>query len=84
MMAAPLFMALPGFLWVGGEPNMVGQGGTDHARHRTLSIPARPAVAMDREPRESRYERAARGCLGRAFGCSGVELSALFPSAAGV
>ncbi len=31
---------------------MVGQGGPDHARHRTLSVPAGPAVALDREPRD--------------------------------
>ncbi|MGE0470698.1 MAG: hypothetical protein AB7L09_19205, partial [Nitrospira sp.] len=44
------FTVLPGSPWVGGRDNMVGQGGLDHARHRTLSVPARPAVAMDREP----------------------------------
>lgn len=31
---------------------MVGQGGTDHARRRTLSIPVGPEVTMDREPCE--------------------------------
>ncbi len=27
---------------------MVGQGGIDHARHRALSVPVGPAVAVDR------------------------------------
>jgi transposase len=40
---------------------MVGQGGTDHARHRTLSVPARLEVAMDREPCEPGHRRVLRG-----------------------
>jgi hypothetical protein len=32
--------------------SMVGQGGADHARHRTLSVSAGPAVSVDREPCE--------------------------------
>jgi anti-sigma regulatory factor (Ser/Thr protein kinase) len=54
-----IFMALPGSPWVGGKGSMVFQGGNDHARHRAVSIPAGPAVAVDRQPRELGRHRAA-------------------------
>jgi|CXWL01.1.fsa_nt_gi hypothetical protein len=56
---------------------MVGQGGTDHTRHRALSVPARFAVAVDREPRELGCERAARGRLGYTPGGCGIGVPAL-------
>jgi hypothetical protein len=44
---------------------MVGPSWANHPQHRALSIPARPALAVDREPRELGRQQAARGHLDR-------------------
>jgi hypothetical protein len=73
-----IFGARPGFAWVGGPDRMVGQGGTDHARYRVLSVPVGPVLAVDREPSEPGYHWAARRCVGRAPGGCGVGVPALY------
>jgi len=56
---------------------MVVQGGSDHARHCPLSIPAGAEVPVDCEPRTFEREGATRGRLGRAFGDCNVGVPAL-------
>ena len=63
---------------------MVGQGRAAHARHRAVSVPVRPAVAVDREAREPERQRAARGRIGRAPGVRGVGVSPMYKDTAAV
>lgn len=63
---------------------MVGQGRADHARHRAVSVPVRPVVAVDREAREPECQRAARGRMGQASGGRGVGVSPMYKDAAAV
>jgi hypothetical protein len=66
------------------KDSMVGEGGTDHERHRALSVSVGPTVAVNREPREPGRQRAARGRMGRAPGGRGVGVSPLHHDAAAV
>ena len=55
---------------------MVALQGGHHVRHRTLSVPAGPAVAVDGEPRAPGRERAMRGHVGQAPGGCSVSVPA--------
>lgn len=54
----------------------------NHVSHRTLSVPARPEVAMDRQPHAPRGGRATRGHVGRTPGGRNLCVLPLYQDAA--